>query len=69
MSNITIFNCSDYRALCGAIAARHGDLFKEKLLGEPQSEDFLPHENIAISDEIREYIDLRTYKVGGIGNL
>lgn len=53
----SIFNRSDYRALCSAIAARRGDLFKEKLLGEPQSEGFSPRENIAISDEIREYID------------
>ena len=53
----SIFNRSDYRALCSTIAARRGDLFKEKLLGEPQSEGFSPRENIAISDEIREYID------------
>ena len=53
----SIFNRSDYRALCSAIAARRGDLFKEKLLGEPQSEGFSPRENVAISDEIREYID------------
>lgn len=53
----SIFNRSDYRALCSTIAARRGDLFKERLLGEPQSEGFSPRENIAISDEIREYID------------
>ena len=53
----SIFNRGDYRALCSAIAARRGDLFKEKLLGEPQSEGFSPRENIAISDEIREYIN------------
>jgi SpoVK/Ycf46/Vps4 family AAA+-type ATPase len=43
--------------LCSAVAARRGDLFKEKLLGEPQSDGFSPRESIAISDEIREYID------------
>lgn len=53
----SMFSRSDFRALCNAVAARRGDLFKEKLLGEPQSEGFSPRENIAISDEIREYID------------
>ena len=53
----SMFSRSDFRALCNAVAARRGDLFKEKLLGEPQSEGFSPRENIAISDEVREYID------------
>lgn len=53
----SIFSRSDYRALCSVIAARRGDLFKEKMLGDPQNEGFSPRENVAISDEIREYID------------
>ena len=53
----SIFNRSDFRALCNTVAVRRGDLFKEKLLGEPQSEGFSPRENVAISDEMREYID------------
>ena len=53
----SMFSRSDFRALCSAVAARRGDLFKEKLLGEPQSDGFSPRESIAISDEIREYID------------
>ena len=53
----SMFSRSDFRALSSAAAARRGDLFKEKLLGEPQSEGFSPRENIAISDEVREYID------------
>lgn len=53
----SIFNRNDFRALCNIVAVRRGDLFKEKLLGDAQSEGFSPRENIAISDEIREYID------------
>ena len=53
----SIFNRSDFRALCNIVAVRRGDLFKEKLLGDALSEGFSPRENIAISDEIREYID------------
>lgn len=53
----SMFSRSDHRALCSTVATRRGDLFKEKLLGEPQCEGFSPRENVAISDEIREYID------------
>ena len=53
----SIFSRSDFRILCNIITARRGDLFKEKLLGDPRSEGFFPRENIAISEEIREYID------------
>ena len=53
----SIFSRNDFRALCSAISARRSDLYKENLLGDAQGEGFSPRENVAISEEIREYIN------------
>ena len=53
----SIFSRSDFRSLCNIIVGRRGNLFKERLLGAPQGEGFFPRECIAVSEEIREYID------------
>ena len=53
----SIFNRGDFRSLCNMVSSRRGNLFKEKLLGDAQGEGFTPRENVAISDEMREYIN------------
>ena len=53
----SVFDRHDFNRLRNAIASRRGALFSEKLLGEAANEGFSPRENVAISDEVREYID------------
>lgn len=53
----SIFDRRDFNRLRNAIASRRGALFSERLLGEAASEGFSPRDNVAISAEVREYID------------
>ncbi len=51
------FSSGDQSYLRGLIISRRGPLFKENLLGDAVVEGFAPREGVAVSEEVREYLD------------
>ena len=51
------FSSTDQSYLRGLIISRRGPLFKENLLGDAVVEGFAPREGVAVSEEVREYLD------------
>ena len=57
MDYMALFSSSDQSRVRCIVTSRRSQLFKENLLGDAVIEGFSPRDGVAISEEVREYID------------
>ena len=57
MDYMALFSTTDQSRVRSIVTSRRSQLFKENLLGDAVVEGFSPRDGVAISEEVREYID------------